>query len=221
MRKTIFANGEYYHIYNRGVDKRSVFLNEKDYDRFLVCLQEFNRPDPIGSLYEKHIRDEKGSSTPMGVELPKLVEIIAYCLNSNHYHLILKQISEKGVEKFMHKVSTGYTNYFNRKCERSGALFQGRFKSIHVDSNEYLLYLSAYVNRNNFIHSYNSKGSSTPLGEEWKYCSAADYIGKRNGTLCNKSIILDQFKDGEYEEFLDKNAQHLKEKKDFARYCLE
>ena len=86
----------------------------------------------------------------MGVELPfsALVEIVAYCLNPNHYHLIVKQISEKGIERFMQKIGTGYTNYFNKRYERSGALFQGKFKSIHIDSNEYLLHLSVYVFEN-------------------------------------------------------------------------
>lgn len=221
MRKVIFANGEYYHIYNRGVDKREVFLDEADYNRFLISLREFNCSDAIGSLYEKSLRDKKGSSAPiMGAELPKLVEIIAYCLNPNHYHLILKQNSEKGIEKFMHKISTGYTNYFNKKQKRSGALFQGRFKAINIDSNEYLLYLSAYVNKNNFIHNYSSNGSSTPT--DWKYCSAPDFIGKRDGTLCDKNVILDQFKSvEEYETFLNNNALHLKEKKEMQKYLLE
>jgi len=228
MRKTAFANDEYYHIYNRGVDKREVFLGANDYERFLICLREFNCLDAIGSLYEKSLREKKnGSSTPiMGVELPALVEIIAYCLNPNHYHLIIKQKSEKGIEKFMQKIGTGYTNYFNKKYKRSGSLFQGKFKAIHINSNDYLLYLSAYVNRNNFIHGYGeNKG-------EWKYCSVLDYLGKRNGTLCNKSIVLSQFiresnsHGGSstivgYEEFLKANALYLKEKKELKKYCLE
>jgi len=77
-----------------------------------------------------------------------LVEIIVYCLNPNHYHIILRQVSEGGVSKFMLKLSSGYSSYFNKKNKRSGSLFQGRFKAVHIDSNEYLLYLSAYVNKN-------------------------------------------------------------------------
>jgi putative transposase len=224
-RKTELANGEFYHVYNRGVDKREVFSDDSDFQRFLIILREFNCQDAIGSLYEKSLREKKhGSSTPFGgIELPvpELVEIIAYCLNPNHYHLILKQNSGKRIQKFMQKIGTGYTNYFNKKYKRSGALFQGRFKSIHVDSNEYLLYLSAYVNRNNFIHGYGNNES------EWKYCSVLDYLGKRNGTLCNKDIILDQFKTNGsstptgYEEFLNGNALHLKNKKEIERYLLE
>ncbi|KKP57711.1 MAG: Transposase [Candidatus Moranbacteria bacterium GW2011_GWF1_34_10] len=220
MRKTIFANDEYYHVYNRGVDKRDVFMDGDDYLRFITSMKEFNRVDPIGSLYEKRMKFQKdsGSKSPnsKGLLEPKseLVEIICYCLNSNHYHFILKQKSERGIEKFMHKVSMGYTNYFNKRNNRSGSLFQGPFKSIHIDTNEYLLHLSAYVNRNDFIHGYDKI--------EWQYSSYLDYIGKRNGKLCNKEIILGQFKDAkEYEDFVKKTGDYFKDKKEMDGYLLE
>lgn len=115
----------------------------------------------------------------------------------------------------MHKIGTGYTNYFNKKYKRSGSLFQGPFKSIHIDSNEYLLYLSAYVNKNNFIHGYNLV--------DWKYSSLLDYLGKRAGTLCNKESIMVQFNNDieRYKEFLENNALYLKEKKESTKYLLE
>ena len=220
MRKTIFANEEYYHIYIRGVDKRDVFLEDFDYVRFLTSMREFNVTNPIGSLYEIKLKSQKdlGSKSPNSKGLleskSELVEIIAYCLNPNHYHFILKQKSERGIEKFMHKVSMGYTNYFNKKNARSGSLFQGPFKSIHIDTNEYLLHLSAYVNKNNFIHGYNDKN--------WQYSSYLDYIGKRNGKLCNKEIILGQFKDEkEYADFIDRTGEYFKDKKEMEEYWLE
>ena len=228
MRHTEFANDEYYHIYNRGVDKRAVFLGEEDYGRFLIGMKEFNRKDVIGSLYEKYLREKKmteierknGSSTSiMEVELPffPLVEIICYCLNPNHYHLILKQSEEKGIEKFMHKLGTSYTKYFNHKYSRSGSLFQGRYKSIHIDSNDYLLYLSAYLNANNFIHGYSEKP------DDWAYSSYLDYVDKRAGKLCKKEIILAQFDHNfsEYEKYITDNALQLREKKEIEKYILE
>lgn len=222
MRKTIFANDEYYHIYNRGVDKRDVFNDEKDFKRFLIGMKEFNRVDAIGSLYEKYLREKRanGGSTSMIKVKPlflgkPLVEIVAFCLNPNHYHLIVKQIADKGVEKFMQKLGTSYTMYFNGKYKRSGSLFQGRFKSIHIDSNEYLLHLSAYVNKNYFIH-----GGSEKI---WLYSSELDYVGKRNGTLCYKNSVLDQFGNSfvEYEKFLNKSEDYFKERKELEKYVLE
>ena len=220
MRKVAFENGGFYHIFNRGVDKREVFSCDADYFRFLKSLREFNQIDPLGSLYEKYLRDKKdengGSTSIMEVEPPPepLVEIICYCLNPNHYHFILKQVADKGIEKFMQRMGTAYTMFFNKKYKRSGALFQGRFKSVYIDSNEYLLYLSAYVNKNNFIHGYSKS--------DWKYSSLLDYIGKRKGGLCKKDEILKQFRSVEdYKEFLESNAVYLKEKKEAEKYLLE
>lgn len=220
MRKTIFANEECYHIYNRGVDKREVFGSDDDYLRFLLGMREFNVEDPIGSLYEKRMKFQKslGSKSPnsKGLLEPKveLVEIICYCLNPNHYHFILKQKSERGIEKFMHKVSMGYTNYFNKKNKRAGSLFQGPFKSIHIDTNEYLLHLSVYVNKNDFIHGYGKI--------KWQYSSYLDYVGERDGKLCHKEIILGQFKNKkDYANFMDKTGDYFKDKKDVEKYLLE
>jgi len=219
-----FANEEFYHIYNRGVDKREIFLDDFDYVRFLKSMREFNVIKPIGSLYEKNFRDREaapGVRPPIGGRTPKshsssnLVQIIAYCLNPNHYHIILKQNRDGGISEFMKRVGGGYTGYFNKKYKRSGSLFQGRFKAIHIDSNEYLLYLSAYVNKNNFIHQYQNK-------DDWKYSSWLDYVGKRNGNLCKKELILNQFKNKkEYQEFVDKTSLYLKDKKEMEKYLLE
>jgi putative transposase len=224
MRKTEFANGEYYHIYNRGVDKREVFLGGKDYERFLLSIKEFNREDAIGSLYEKYLREKKinrvgesggGSTSIMEVEPPRLIEIIAYCLNPNHYHIIIKQEQNNSIVKFMQKLGTSYAMYFNKKFERSGVLFQGKFKSIHINSNEYLLLLSAYVNANHEIHGF--------LEKDWPYSSFLDYTGKRDGKLCNKEIILGQFDNnfGEYEKYIKNNANYFKDKKELEEYILE
>jgi len=214
MRKTIFANDEYYHIYNRGVDKRKVFLAMRDYKRFILGINEFNNEKLTVSLRDKqNINSRSHASGNLGKD--PLVEIIAYCLNPNHYHFILKQLKERGIEKFMHRLGTSYSKYFNIKNGRNGTLFQGPFKDIHIDSNEYLLYLSAYVNANNFIHGY-SKDKS------WQFSGFLDYIGERDEKICNKEVILSQFRNArDYEEFMNKNASHLKEKKGLEKYLLE
>lgn len=211
MRKTQFANGECYHICNRGVDKREVFSNSCDYVRFLLSLQEFNRPDTIGSIYENSFRNNLETKSP---SKDKLVEIIAYCLNPNHYHLILKQLRTNGIPIFMHKVGLGYSMYYNNKQKRSGSLFQGPFKSAHIDSNEYLLYVSAYVNCNSEIHKIHK-------ADNYKWCSFPEYIKNQNG-LCNKKTILGQFKNKQkYIDFAKINAKEMKRKKEMAKLILE
>lgn len=145
------------------------------------------------------------------------MEFVAYCLNPNHYHFILKQLRDGGIKNLMHKLSTSYTNFFNVKYKRTGSLFQGPFKSVHIDSNEYLLYLSAYVNKNNFIHGYNKN-------DNWPYSSLADYLGKRkiSPLSVNTGAILGQFRGAEdYKEFLKNNALHMKDKKEMGKYLIE
>ena len=221
MRKTSFAVDEYYHIYNRGVDKRNIFLDEEDIERFYDSIEEFNALEPIGSLYENSFVKKLGSSTPKS-EQDTLIGLAAHCANPNHFHLLLRQKAEKGIEKFMHKVGTGYTNYFNNKYERSGALFQGRFKSIHIDSNEYLLHVSAYINLNDRVHQL---GSSTPKLVRSR-SSWGEYTDDISESMCEKEIILQQFQSmDEYKKFALASLESILEKrgelKDLSDFLLE
>ncbi len=186
MRKTQFEIGEHYHIYNRGVDKRSIFEDKEDLLRFLQSMEEFNVVEPNGGIYSNSFHKNK----ELGNRVPKLVRFVGYCLNQNHYHFILSPIAEKGVQKFMHKLSLGYTNYFNEKYTRSGSLFQGKYKAIHIETNEYLLHLSVYVNLNDKVHK--------DLNREWlsklPFSSFPEYKGGRKYGICNTTIVLGQYK---------------------------
>ena len=211
MRKVSFAEGEFYHVYNRGVDKRKVFLDREDFERFLQSMKEFNTPDPIGSIYENNFlkKSQLGGSTS---KRGSLVNFIAYCINPNHYHFILQQTAKNGIEKFMQRLGTGYTMYFNNKYQRSGALFQGRFKAIHIDSNEYLLHLSTYVNLNNRVHQLGGSASKLVYKSSWE-----EYI-KRQGGLCAKKLILDQFKNiFEYKDFAESSLKDILRRKELGK----
>lgn len=212
MRKHPFANGELYHIYNRGVEKRAIALDLYDQKRFFQSLDQFNTLNPIGSIYEKQfLKKQLGSRTPKS---QKLVHFIAYCLNPNHYHFILEQIVEKGIEKFMQRFGTGYTNYFNAKYKRNGPLFQGNFKSIHVDSNEYLLHLSAYVNLNNRVHALDSSSSKRLKSKT----SWGEYITDNSTNFCKKDIILQQFRNiHEYKHFAESSLSDILARKHLVR----
>ncbi|MCD5384341.1 MAG: transposase, partial [Candidatus Pacebacteria bacterium] len=147
-RKEELSDGEIYHVYNRGVDKRIIFEDKQDFFQFLQMLDLCNVDMTCGGLdkykYPFNL-ERRNNKSP-------LVEIISYCLNQNHYHLMLRQIGKSGVSQFMQKVGTAYAMYFNQKNQRTGSLFQGKFKSIHVGTDEYLKGLSAYINLNNVIH---------------------------------------------------------------------
>ncbi len=139
------VTGEWYHCYNRGTDKRVVFENPRDYERFLSYLYASNGEYPI------HISDRYNtnlSSLLKDESLDRgkaLVAIGAYALMPTHPHLILKQLRDGGIARFMQKVFTGYTMYFNLKRDRTGALFAGSFKSKHIVDDDYLKQVVAYV----------------------------------------------------------------------------
>ena len=205
MRKITFTNDKYYHIYNRGVDKREIFSDQQDFERFLQSMEEFNCIDPIGSIYENSF--VKTNKPQLGSLASKLVDFVCYCVNPNHYHFLLKQVVDNGIEKFMHRLGTGYTKYFNNKTKRMGALFQGSFKSVYIDTNEYLLHLSVYINLNDQVHSLGSLASKSSWDE---------YVGgKKAGNFCEKEIILDQFKNAdEYSKFATSSLAGILERKE-------
>jgi putative transposase len=186
MRKISFVKGEYYHVYNRGVDKRSIFEDKEDVLRFLKSIRVFNTIEIEGGIYAASLKNDTRSLAP---KISKLVQFIAYCLNQNHYHFILKPLVEEGVQKFMHRLSTGYTNFFNEKYKRSGSLFQGPYKASYIRTNEQLLHTSVYVNLNDCAHGN--------LNKEWlfelPFSSFKEYQGEIIDGLCNNSIIIDQY----------------------------
>jgi len=163
MRNITLANSEYYHIYNRGVDKREVFLDDEDFWKFFNCLRDFNNKtcylDRMGALgiskntmRRLHSEDFKRLGSFLK-EQKRVIDIVSYNLIANHFHLIIKQLQDKGISNFMYKVGLTYTNYFNAKYKRSGSLFQGTYKAIHIDNEKYILRLIGYVNGNIEIHS--------------------------------------------------------------------
>ncbi len=139
--------GDLYHIYNRGVDKRVVFQTERDYFRFIHALKFFNTTLPVAMrdfLTKSNItKTGVGSMFSEGGE--RLVDIGAFILMPTHYHLLLRPVSDNGISLYMQKLGSGYTGYFNLKRERSGALFQGRYKIKHVDKDNYTRHILAYI----------------------------------------------------------------------------
>lgn len=213
MRKMIFSSDEYYHIFNRGVDKRQIFLDEHDLNRFLQSMREFNVVEPIGSIYENSFRNSLGGSASKLGKEDYLVEFVGYCLNPNHYHFILKQLSDKGIEKFMHRLGTGYTMFFNEKYDRSGALFQGKFKAVHIDSNEQLLHTSVYVNLNDKVHQLGGSASKL-VRSGWGEYSHDNKKDVQSG-FCNTDVILSQFKNRDaYKSFAEDALSIIRENKE-------
>ncbi len=143
MRKIKFENNKYYHIFNRGANKASIFFSDDDRKRFLWSLKVFN--DINANFLSVRLNENLGAKL---LEKDKLVEVLGLVLMPNHFHLLLKQNKSDGITKFMHKLGTSYTNYINLKYEHSGALFQGTFKAVEVESDEQLTHLSRYIHLN-------------------------------------------------------------------------
>lgn len=209
MREIQFINGGYYHIFNRGVDKREIFLGQEDLGRFFQSLSEFNTLAPIGSIYAASFRRNNFLRNLVSKK-EKLVDFICYCLCPNHYHFILRQSADRGIEKFMHRLGLGYTNFFNKKYQRSGSLFQGTFKANHINSDEYLLYASVYVNLNFKVHQLTSKFFSS----SWE-----DYLQLGgNKKFCDTDIVLGQFADvSEYKNFAENAIMIARERKELEK----
>jgi putative transposase len=144
-RRVPFVPGEWYHCFTRGVDKRVVFETEQDFRRFTELLYLANSTDTIDRGRIQHLQHDEIFAVPRG---EAFVRIGAYCLMGNHPHLLLQENKEGGVSKFMHKILTGYTMYFNIKRKRVGNLFITPFRSKHIDKDVYLKRVVQYIHLN-------------------------------------------------------------------------
>ncbi len=147
QRKISFAEGEFYHIYNRGTDKRTIYLDEHDFFRFQFLLYICNGSVPVNirEQFPKGLTFGDIVSIKRGEEL---VDICAYCLMPNHFHILVRAKGDRGISQFFAKLSTAYSMYFNKRYGRSGGLFEGTFKALHVENDDYLKYLLSYIHLN-------------------------------------------------------------------------
>ena len=199
-----YAEDGIYHIYNRGVAKNDIFLDEEDYKTFLFYLKIY-LSDPLD------LKKDLPGSDPSRIERKNFhgkIQLLNYCLMPNHIHLLIKQGEISAITEFMRCIMTNYVMYFNAKYERVGPLFQGKFKAILVDKDEYLLHLSRYIH----INPSDLPGSD-PI-KEYTYSSYADYIGHRNTKWVSTKLILSMFGSDEdgisakqllYKEFVEDN----------------
>jgi len=174
-RKIEFVNGGYYHVYNRGVEKRNIVSDKIDQIRFLRSLNIFNTTEPVGSIFEYDIINDSKKAKKTINKTSRLVEIVAFNLLDNHYHMVLKQLSDKGVSKFIQSVAGGYTKYFNERNDRVGPLFQGPFKAAIVD--ERMEEIVAYVNLNHVIHKFGTPASKWGVRSSWEQYNKDESIG--------------------------------------------
>lgn len=209
QRRIEFSEGEFYHIYNRGANKTDIFLSDSDRDRFHTLLFVCNSTNSVSfrSIKEKPLAEIERGET--------LVDIGAYCLMPNHFHLLLREKSGAGVTTFMRKLLTSYSMYFNTKYERTGVLFQGRFAGKHANSDEYLKYLFSYIHLNPvkiIDPKWKENGIIDRIKAEkylegYQYSSYFDYLGHKR----EEGLILNATAFPEYFENLDNFKKCIRE----------
>ncbi len=219
MRKFKFSKGNFYHIYNRGVEKRNIFKNDNDRWRFLQGLFLFNDEKATTNLLWQ-LEKTRGGVTfgvlrdffkTKGKKRRPIVKIMADCLMPNHYHLLLEEIKEGGISQFMHKLGTGYTKYFNNKYNRVGSLCQGTFKAVAIDNDRYLQYLLAYINVINpgeLIDPGLKESGVRDIEEvmrfveDYQWSTNLEYLDKRKSIIIEKGLLGKFFSDSnEYRKF--------------------
>ena len=218
MRKTVIVPNEYYHILNRGNNKQLIFLDERDCVRFLFLLLYFQSNTSLYNLgrfvthYVRHSVFNITEEVLKDVIRNRTVELVNFTLMSNHFHITVKEIKENGIANYMQRVLNAYTKYFNTKYKKSGHLFQGPYKAVHVSNNRQLLHLSAYIHRNpREIPQWKNREHTYP------WSSYQDYVREnRWGKLLEQDIILSQFLNKkEYDDFVrSSTAKELKDNLD-------
>jgi putative transposase len=202
MREKIIA-GQIYHVLSRGVDKRKIFLDNEDHFRFIHDLFEFNDIEPVNNLIY-NFRKIKDAAHPYIVEKKKprklLVEILAFCLMPNHYHLLVQPKSDSGLFQFMKKLNIGYAKYFNEKYKRKGALFEGRYKSIVVEEEPHFVHLPYYIHFNPLDLKFPEwrEGGLRDIKraleflESYRWSSHLDYFGIKNFPSVTQRDFLEE-----------------------------
>ena len=199
-RVTPLINGEIYHIYNRGSEKRDIFNRPRDYKRFKQTMYyyQFAGPKLKLSLFATSKLD---SFNPDPTK--KLVEILCFCLMPNHFHFMVKQLIDGGISSFVSQLCNSYTKFFNTKYNRVGALLQGTFKSVHVESEERLIHLSRYIHLNPVVSGI------CKMPEDYSWSSFIEY--QAGEALCSTNLVLDLFPSKEkYKEFTDDQIDYGK-----------
>lgn len=195
------VNGEVYHIFNRGSDKRNIFLQPRDYKRFLDTFYyyQFEGPKPKLSALNKN-KFHNFNPSPEA----KFVEILSYCLMPNHFHFLVKQLKTNGISIFMSQTINSYTKYFNTKFKRVGSLLQGTFKSVRIGTDGQLIHVSRYIHINPVVSGLIS------MPQDYSWSSYREYVDGVRG-YCSTDLVLDLFASRkEYRNFTEDQIDYGK-----------
>ncbi len=205
MKRYKIAPDEYIHVYNRGALKQPIFFNDRDKKRFLFLILLLQSPIELRNtdrMFKEFIQNPESYIHNQSINLKdRYVELTAFCLMQNHFHLLVHEIKEGGIAKYMQRVQNAYTKYINIKYQKSGHLFQGAYKDVLVESNEQLLHVSAYIHKN---PKEITEWQNNYLDFPWSSCK--DFIGDNQwGDFLRHEIVTSQFSgkgDDTYKNFI-------------------
>ncbi len=205
-----FEVGGIYHIFNRGVDKRAIFLDEQDYRIFLYYLYIYLTPlDKVLKRYH---------DLPLRLfnkNVSKKVDLLAYCLMPNHFHFLIRAKEKNGISQFMKQLSNAYTHYFNNKYKRAGTLFEGSFKSVPIPTDELLMHTSRYIHLNPVVANLSKE-------PEYEWSSYKEYIDESPLKLCNTKTVLDLFPSVyAYKKFVNDQKDYAKKLEEIKHLIIE
>jgi len=222
LRTIPLVTNEVYHILNRGSGAIPIFNSDWDYKRFLQIMfyyQNVKPPMKFSRFFQLSKEEKEKIIKEKSKEKDFWVEIISYCLMPNHFHLLLKQIRDGGIFKFIHSFLDSYSHYFNLKNKRKGGLFEGRFRAIRVETDSQLLHLSRYIHLNPYS-SYLVKDFTALIN--YPYSSLPEYLDLTSQSLCHKEIILSSFsKTNSYKEFVFDQADYQRSLEEIKHQLLE
>lgn len=198
-----FANLEVYHLYNRGVAKQIIFNDWGDYQRFVDCLSFYLDAKPERKLSTAKKWGDELRATLSRPAIQPMVEILAYCLMSNHFHLAVRQLTENGISLFMQRTLNSYVRYYNTRHSRVGPLFQGTYRAVHVETDEQLLHMSRYLHLNPHVARLTGELLTYP------WSSYGLYLANRSNRLCRSDFILKMIGGAKrYENFVTDYASY-------------
>lgn len=225
----LYVENGFYHVFNRGIEKRNIFLEDADYRYFLYLLRSYLLPPEITINQIKN--NLRLSEEVKAQEIIKIINeknffnkinVFCFVLMPNHYHLLLRQKGKNDMEIFMKGLNTRYVMFFNKKYHRTGHLFEGRYKAVHIDKEEYFLHLSRYIH----LNPKEILDKKEPLSK-YPWSSYPAYLGEKNYLWLKKDKILFYFKEkkgygfSSYQGFVEGYRETDEEKSLYKKYLFD
>jgi len=221
-REIPLVSGEIYHVINRGIASQPIFGDKRDYHRFLETIfyyQNQNPPLRYAKFLTLSVEERNRILRNLKKKKDFNVEFMSFCLMPNHFHLLLRQVKDGGISKFLSNLTNSYTRYFNTKNQRKGPLFQGKFKAVRIENDNQLLHVTRYIHLNPYT-SYVIKNVEELAS--YPYSSFQEYLNPNDNQIMNKDEVLSHFKSLRlFKEFTFDHADYQRKLDQIKHLSLE